>query len=120
MVRVMLPQIGAEMLNLFGSPVGVPRHHGLISIFAKMLTGLTQRLSNIPHGLGHEIFAHVESRRGLLYRLFHEGGRSPRSSRARIRTSNLAGGFLNRINDLARHCLRPISHARCCLWSLAP
>jgi hypothetical protein len=111
-------QIPAKLLDLFGTAIDILCQHRLGAFLPKVLARLSKRLGNASDRLGDELLAHVQPRRDLLRSLFHHRSSlartrtSTRCTAARTRTSKPTCRFLNLIDNLSSHVVRPISYRR--------
>jgi hypothetical protein len=111
-------QVAAEVLDLFGTTIGILCQHRLRAILSKVLTRLAQRLGKTGDGFSDVIFAHVQSRRNLLRSLLHHrsttvsAGTPRRGIVTLIRASHSTGRFLNLLDNLPSHVVRLIPYGR--------
>jgi hypothetical protein len=111
-------QVSAEVLDLFGTTIGILCQHRLRAVISKVLTRLAQRLGKTGDGLGDVFFAHVQSRRDLFRSLLHHRstpvstGTPGRSIITLIRAGHSTGRFLNLLDNLPSHVVRLIPYGR--------
>jgi hypothetical protein len=71
LIRISPAQISAELLDLFGAPIGILSQHRLRAFLAKVLARLAKGLGNASDRLDDVLFTHVQPRRDLFRGLFH-------------------------------------------------